>query len=457
MDKNHEAPPALAPRSDVYSVSRLNREVRALLDRGFALLWIEGELSNLSRPSSGHWYFSLKDRDSQVRCAMFRMRNQFIGFAPVDSMQVLARVRVTLYEPRGDYQLVVEHMEEAGDGLLRRAFEELKQRLAAEGLFDPAHKKPLPPLPRRIGVITSPSGAAIHDILTVLRRRFPAIPVLIYPVPVQGAAAAPAIARMIRRAGAVQDCDVLILARGGGSLEDLWAFNDEAVARAIHACPIPIVSGVGHEVDVTIADFVADQRAPTPSAAAELVSPDASEWRQAFAGREKRLLQRLLHLQLAKRQQLTWTAKRLDQCHPGRRLRDQSQRLDELEQRLRRAWRSQLRHLQARVAALDGRDHQQNPRRRLRHHFMQREHLERCLVQHMRARLQRHRQQLAVLSRAIDAVSPLATLSRGYAIVHHLPDGAIVRDVQAINVGDRVETRVARGRLICTVDDKHET
>ena len=457
METLNDSTPTTTPRRDIYSVSRLNREVRALLDRGFAVLWLEGELSNFSRPGSGHWYFSLKDRDAQVRCAMFRMRNQLMRFTPADGMQVLARVRVTLYEPRGEYQLQVEHLEEAGDGLLRRAFEELKKRLAAEGLFDPILKKPLPALPRRIGVVTSPSGAAIHDILTVLRRRFPAIPVLIYPVPVQGTAAAPAIARMIRRAGAVQDCDVLILARGGGSLEDLWAFNDEAVARAIHDCPIPVVSGVGHEVDVTIADFAADHRAATPSAAAELVSPDASEWRQAFAGREKRLLQRLLHLQLAKRQQLTWTAKRLEQCHPGRRLRDQSQRLDELEQRLRRAWRSQLRHLQARVAALDARVHQQNPRRRLRHHIMQREHLERCLVQHMRARLQRHRQQLAVLSRAIDAVSPLATLSRGYAIVHHLPDGAIVRDVQAINVGDRVETRVARGRLICTVDDKHET
>src|SRR3569833_1599049 len=307
MDKNLEAPPALAPRRDVYSVSRLNREVRALLARGFALMWIEGELTNLSRPSSGQWYFSLKDRDSQVRCAMFRMRNQFIGFTPADGMQVLARARATLYEPRGDYQLVVEHMEEAGDGLLRR--------------------------------------------------RFPAIPVLIYPVPVQGTAAAPAIAHMIRRAGEAHDCDVLILARGGGALEDLWPINEEAVARAIHACPSPIVSGVGHEVDVTIADFVADQRAPTPSAAAELVSPNGAEWAQTFAAREKRMLQRLLHLHLAKRQQLTWLAKRLDQCHPGRRLRDQGQRLDELEQRLQRSWRAQLRHAGACLAELNARLH----------------------------------------------------------------------------------------------------
>lgn len=457
MEAPNDSPPAVSPRRDVYTVSRLNREVRALLDRGFAVLWLEGEISNFSRPSSGHWYFSLKDRDAQVRCAMFRMRNQLLRFTPADGMQVLARVRVTLYEPRGEYQLQVEHLEEAGDGLLRRAFEELKQRLAAEGLFDPARKKPLPPLPCRIGVVTSPSGAAIHDILTVLRRRFPAIPVLIYPVPVQGAGAGAEIARMIRRAGEGRDCDVLILARGGGSLEDLWPFNEEAVARAIHACPIPIVSGVGHEVDVTIADFVADHRAPTPSAAAELVSPDAAEWQQAFAAREKRLLQRLLHVQQGKRQRLAWMMKRLDQCHPGRRLRDQAQRLDELEQRLRRAWRAHLRHAQARLAAFDARVHQHNPRRRLRQHILQREHLERCLIQHMRTRLQTHRQQLAVLSRTLDTVSPLATLSRGYAIVHRTSDGAIVRDAAAVEVGGQIEARLASGRLLCTVDGKLET
>lgn len=456
MEALNDSSPAVSPRRDVYNVSRLNREVRALLDRGFAVLWLEGEISNFSRPGSGHWYFSLKDRDAQVRCAMFRMRNQLIRFTPADGMQVLARVRVTLYEPRGEYQLQVEHLEEAGDGLLRRTFEELKKRLAAEGLFDPAHKKPLPPLPRRIGVVTSPSGAAVHDILTALRRRFSAIPVLIYPVPVQGMGAAQEIARMIRRAGRAQDCDVLILARGGGSLEDLWAFNEEVVARAIYDCPLPVVSGVGHEVDVTIADFVADHRAATPSAAAELVSPNGAEWLQAFAAREKRLLQRLLHLQQNKRERLAWVLKRLDQCHPGRRLRDQSQQFDELERRLQRAWRSHLRHVHARLNAFDARLHQHNPRRRLRQHSMQREHLERCLIQHMRTRLHGHRQHLAVLSRALDAVSPLATLNRGYAIVRHLPDAKIVREVNAVNIGDRVEARVARGRLICTVNEKHE-
>ncbi len=457
MDTPAEHPPELAPRREIYSVSRLNREVRALLDRGFGLLWIEGEVSNLSRPGSGHWYFSLKDRDAQVRCAMFRMRNQLIGFAPADGMQVLARVRATLYEPRGDYQLVVEHLEEAGDGLLRRAFEELKKRLAAEGLFDPAHKKALPKLPHRIGVITSPSGAAIHDILTVLRRRFPAIPVLIYPVPVQGTAAAPAIARMLRRAGESRDCDVLILARGGGSLEDLWPFNEEAVARAIYDCPLPVVCGVGHEVDVTIADFVADQRAATPSAAAELVSPDGGEWLQAFATREKRLLQRLLHIQYAKRQQLDWLIKRLEQCHPGRRLRDQGQRLDELELRLRLAWRSQRRHTDNRLAALAARLHRHDPRQCLQKLSLQRAHLAQRLERVMRGRLQLHRQHLTALARTLDTVSPLATLQRGYAIVRHRPDGAIVRDATRIEIGDQIEARVARGRLICTVDEQHET
>lgn len=456
MEAPITTPAVSAPQRDVYSITRLNREVRALLDRGFGLLWVEGEISNLSRPSSGHWYFSLKDRDAQVRCAIFRMRNQLIGFVPADGMQVLARARVTLYEPRGDYQLVIEHMEEAGDGLLRRAYDELKQRLAAEGLFDPGRKRPLPPLPRRIGVITSPTGAAIRDILTVLRRRFPAIPVLIYPVPVQGAAAAPAIARMLRRAGAAADCDVLILARGGGSLEDLWAFNDEAVARALHACPIPVVSGVGHETDVTIADFVADQRAPTPSAAAELVSPDAAEWAQAYTAREARLRRRLAQLQQGRHQRLDWLAKRLDRCHPGRRLTDQAQRLDELEQRLGRAWRAQRRHTAARLAALAARLRQQDPRRRLQQLCIRQEQLVRALRRQMADRLQGHRRRLELLGRALDAVSPLATLSRGYAIVQHLPDRAIVRDVAAVNVGDRVEARVARGRLICTVDEKHE-
>ena len=250
---------------DIYTISRLNREVKSVLEGSFPLLWVEGEISNFAQPASGHWYFSLKDEAAQVRCAMFRGRNRQVGFCPENGMQVLIRARIGLYEARGEFQIIAEHMEEAGDGALRRAFEALKQRLAAEGLFDSAHKRAIPERPRCVGVITSPTGAAVHDILTTLRRRFPALPVVIYPVPVQGEGVAAQIADMLALAGRRADCDVLILARGGGSLEDLWAFNEEVVARAIHACPLPVVSGIGHEVDVTIADFVADQRAAAPS------------------------------------------------------------------------------------------------------------------------------------------------------------------------------------------------
>src|SRR5213080_4349874 len=284
-DRSAGAPPA----REVYSVTRVNREVRALLERGLPVLWVEGELTNFSQPSSGHWYFTLKDREAQLRCAMFRMRNALVGFTPSASAQVLVRGRISVYEARGEYQLIVEHLEEAGVGALRREFDRLKAKLAAEGLFALEHKRGLPRFPRRIGVITSPSGAALRDILHILARRFPPAPVLIYPTAVQGAAAAPALVAALEIASGRAEVDVLILARGGGSLEDLWAYNDERVARAIYASRLPIVSGVGHEIDFTIADFVADARAPTPSAAAELVAPDGAACLQFLARSAERL------------------------------------------------------------------------------------------------------------------------------------------------------------------------
>src|SRR5882724_6514707 len=280
--------PSQAERS-VYTVSGLNREVRLLLEHGLPVIWLEGELSNFSAPSSGHWYFSLKDREAQIRCAMFRMKNTSIGFTPKAGQHLLVRGRVTMYEARGDYQLIVEHMEEAGVGALKREFERLKAKLSAEGLFALERKRELPRFPRRIGVITSPTGAAIRDILHILARRFPPAAVLIYPAPVQGDAAIPSIVEAIQTASARAECDVLIVARGGGSIEDLWAFNDERVARAIHASAIPIVSGIGHEIDFTIADFVADARAPTPSGAAELVAPDRTACLEALARTMERL------------------------------------------------------------------------------------------------------------------------------------------------------------------------
>src|SRR6202453_4677277 len=327
---------------DIYSVSRLNREVRVLLERGFGSVWLEAEISNFAKPSSGHWYFCLKDAAAQVRCAMFRQRNMLCAFTARDGQKVLVRARIGLYEPRGEYQLIVDHMEDAGLGALKRQFEELSAKLSQEGLFAAERKRSLPRLPRRIGVITSPTGAAVRDILHVLARRFPAAAVLIYPVPVQGAQAAAEIVAAIQLAGKRAECDVLILARGGGSLEDLWAFNDERLARVIAASSIPVISGVGHEIDFTIADFAADVRAPTPSAAAELAVPDALEWLSAV-GRLGTRLERCMRRRLdERRERLRWVGRRAALVSPRARFAQRAQRLDELDERMRRALRRRL-------------------------------------------------------------------------------------------------------------------
>jgi exodeoxyribonuclease VII large subunit len=429
---------------DVYSVSRLNREAKAILEGALPTLWVEGELSNLSRPSSGHWYFSLKDEHAQVRCAMFRGANFRVRIAPRDGMQVLVRARVSLYEARGEYQLIVEHLEEAGEGLLRRRYEELKARLAAEGLFDSAHKRMPPRVPGAIGVITSPTGAAIHDILKVLRRRFAAIPVVLYPVAVQGAGAAQEIAAALALASARAEVDVLILARGGGSLEDLWAFNEEPVARAVRASRIPVISGIGHEVDVTIADFAADVRAPTPSGAAELAVPDGGEWLRALEATEARLAHALARRLSAWRDALRWRSQRLMQLHPGRRLRERAQRLDELEARAQRALRSRLEHARARLAERAATLRRASPeaalvagQARLAAASLQLAHRVRSLTGASRARLE-----LAL--RALNAVSPLATLERGYAIVAR-GDGTVLRDARDLTPGEALRTRLAHG------------
>lgn len=446
----YELSPETLPQRDVYSVARLNQEARELLEGGFPLLWVEGEISNLSRPASGHWYFSLKDAQAQVRCAMFRQRTSGIDFVPENGIQILVRARVSLYEGRGDFQLIIEHMEAAGDGALRRAFELLKQRLAAEGLFDPARKKPLPSLPRRIGVITSPTGAALRDILTCLRRRFPGIPVLIYPVPVQGIAAAEKIARALTLAGQRADCDVLILARGGGSLEDLWSFNEEVVARALYACPLPVVTGIGHEIDFTIADLVADQRAATPTAAAELVSPDRLEWLDALRQLGNRLTGYIKRSMAHAQQQLDWLGKRLQ--HPGQRLRNQAQRLDEFEQRLRHAQSNHGRHAKNRLTELVARLQSRSPLTRLREFRLMCNNHSRNLALGMTGSLAMRRTQLESLMRALDTVSPLATLGRGYALVTRLPGRELVRSARELSPGDTIEARLGQGKAHCRVD-----
>ena len=456
MMKSAAVPGSQPPERDVYSVSRLNLTARKLLEQGLPRIWIEGELSNISRPSSGHIYFTLKDSKAQIRSAMFRSRNQLLRFKPEEGMQVLVRGKVSLYEPRGDYQLIAESMQEAGDGVLQRAFDLLKLKLEQEGLFDPALKQPLPVLPGRIGIITSPSGAAVRDVLSVLRRRFPAIPVLVYPVPVQGKDAGREIAAMLRRAAERKECDVLILTRGGGSLEDLWAFNEEVVARAIHDCPLPLISAVGHEIDFTIADFVADQRAATPSAAAELASPDQAEWLTRFTTLQRRLERHIRHTLGTGGQRLGGLNQRLQLRHPGQYLHQQAQRLDELEQRRRLVISSYFARLQHALDAASSRLREATPGHLIARTELQRRALEQRMLAAINTRLQDRRQQLAVACKSLDTISPLATLDRGYAIVTRKTDNRVLQQATAVAPGEQVEARLATGRLLCTVDETLE-
>jgi exodeoxyribonuclease VII large subunit len=397
---------ATVPTHAIYSVSKLNREVRLLLESGVGQIWVQGEISNLARPSSGHWYFSLKDRDAQLRCAMFRARNGSCRFTPREGQAVIAYGRVSLYEPRGDYQLLIEHLDDAGLGALQRSFDELKARLAAEGLFATERKRELPLVPRRIGVVTSPTGAALRDVLHILARRFPAAAVLVYPVPVQGVAAAPAIVAALDLASARAECDVLILTRGGGSLEDLWAFNDERVARAIYRCAIPVVTGIGHEIDFTIADFVADLRAPTPSGAAELVAPDGRAWLHKLSQLGARFAAGMRRQLQHEHTRFAALMRRLQQAHPGARLAHYNQRLDELEGRLQFA-------LQARLASQLAR--------------------------------------LESAARALQTISPLATLGRGFAVITRSADGALVTTAGQLGVGDTFDATLAQGSLHAAV------
>ncbi len=451
MEIAENAFPPARPDRDIYSVSRLNREVRVLLERGFGSLWLEAEISNFARPSSGHWYFSLKDASAQVRCAMFRQRNMLCSFTARDGQKVLVRARIGLYEPRGEYQLIVDHMEDAGLGALKRQFEELSAKLAAEGLFSTERKRQLPGLPRRIGIITSPTGAAVRDILHVLARRFPATAVLIYPVPVQGAQAAAEITAALELAGRRAECDVLILARGGGSLEDLWAFNDERLARAIVASPIPVITGIGHEIDFTIADFAADVRAPTPSAAAELVVPDAEEWLNAFVQLGARL-QRGMRRRLEEHgERLRWLTGRAALASPVARLGAQAQRLDELEQSMVRALHRRLQEHRERLRWLIGRAALVSPSTRLTQQLSRLDGLSQRLQRAWRQTINSRREKLLPLIRTLNAVSPLATLERGYAIVS-IEGGDILRNAADAKPGTIIEARLARGSLRAKVE-----
>ncbi|MEW6461073.1 MAG: exodeoxyribonuclease VII large subunit [Pseudomonadota bacterium] len=436
---------------EVLSVSQLNNRARLLLEDVFSGIWVEGEISNLARPASGHIYFTLKDGQAQVRCALFRQNAARVRQALRDGLAVKVRGKVSLFEGRGDYQLILDAVEPAGDGALRLAFEALKEKLGAEGLFASTGKIALPVHPRRIGIVTSPTGAVIRDIISVFRRRAPQVELNLIPTAVQGREATAQIVRALQRADA-QDFDALILARGGGSLEDLWCFNEEAVARAVAACSTPIVSAVGHETDVSIADFVADVRAPTPSAAAELLAPDSSELLQRLHNLQRRLV---LHMQgrLAReRLRLDGVSKRLR--HPGERLRQQAQRLDDLDMRLRRAFNQQLASQRERLARLDARLAAQHPGRSLALLRQRLDGLAERLPRAMQGQLRNQRQRLGALAGQLQIVSPLATLGRGYSILLD-ERGQAVRSAVQTQPGQRLKARLSEGELDVRVEDNH--
>lgn len=436
---------------EIYSVSRLNREVRFTLEGNFPPLWIEGEISNFSAPHSGHWYFSLKDATAQVRCCMFKPNNRRLTITPKDGMHVFIKARVSLYEGRGDFQLIAEHLEDAGVGKLQKEFEALKKKLSAAGLFDEAHKKELPLIPKRIGIITSATGAAIRDILSVLKRRFSCAPVVIYPTLVQGESAAASIVKAIQTADQRKECDVLILSRGGGSIEDLWPFNEEVVANAIYQCTIPIISGVGHEIDFTIADFVADVRAPTPSAAAELITPDLEELMSSLAN-DKNQLMRLIRQQMQSlQQQINWTQKHLQQQHPKRRLLEQQQHLDICEATFIRLQTKLTEHLKFRIQNLREKLFTNNPKHLIRDLEHKLKASQNVLQNSIQYNIQNQLKTLGNLAGKLDALSPLATLQRGFAIVT-AENKKIIHNSKQVKAGETIDVRLSEGSLHCKVE-----
>ena len=434
----------------ILTVSQLTAEIKSLLERNFEHLWVEGEISNLRIPSSGHFYCTLKDESAQIRAVMFRMQNRLLKFQPEDGLQVVGYGRLTVYEPRGEYQLVLDHLEPKGLGALQLAFEQLKEKLSREGLFDPARKKPLPSLPQKIGIVTSPTGAAIRDILQIIDRRFANVHILLYPVRVQGAGAAQEIARAIDELGRYPGLDVMIVGRGGGSLEDLWAFNEEAVARAIYRSPVPIISAVGHEIDFTIADFVADLRAPTPSAAAELVIRNKTELVQNLGNLGWRLSQVVRALLESRRERLSSLIHRL--ADPRKRLSDQRLHLEDFSSRLATSVLQGLRQRSERLWMKYQGLIYLHPGRRAAELSQRLTQLRRRLALAGRASLRSHRQGVEVLAGRLQTLSPLAVLARGYSIARLLPARQIIREASLLKADDRVTVRVHRGEFTARVE-----
>lgn len=433
----------------IFSVSEINNSVKQLLEHQFANIWIEAEISNLVQPRSGHIYLTLKDDNAQLRAAMFRGNNMRLAFKPKDGMQVLVRGRLSLFAPRGDYQLIIDKMEEAGEGALQRAFEQLKRKLQQEGLFEDSRKQTIPNRPRTIGVVTSATGAAIHDILSVLKRRFPLTKVIIYPTQVQGEEASAQICQAIAVANQRKECEVLIVGRGGGSLEDLWCFNSEQLARTIVASELPIISAVGHQVDFTIADFVADARAPTPSAAAEMLSANADEILENLQGYEYWFENKIRSLLNDKQQQLHWVSKHLK--HPGRRLEEHTQRLDQLETRLRNSLHTRLLLQKSQLRSLSSRMQSQRPSQKISAYRKDLEHATVAIQKAMRFKAQQSQQSIQNLAHRLNTVSPLNTLARGYSI-SKTEQGKIVLSSNELKSGDKIHTQLHSGSVTSIVE-----
>lgn len=430
----------------IYSVSRLNTEAKKLLETGLGTIWLSGEISNLTMAASGHWYLTLKDDRAQVRCAMFRGANSKVSLRPKNGLQVLVRAKLSLYEPRGDYQLILESMAPEGDGLLQQAFDALKFKLAAQGLFANQHKQALPPHPTKVGLITSATGAAVHDILSVLKRRNPSLQIIIYPSQVQGKAATPQLVNAIQLANLRNEVDLLVLGRGGGSMEDLWCFNEEAVARAVFDSNLPIISAVGHEVDVTICDFVADVRAATPSAAAELLSQDAQYWANRISEQQHRLKQAMQALLGQQTHHLEQLQLKLTHHEPRAKLQLQAQRLDELELRLHRSLNHMLTLRQTKLSNLQTRLSQTQPLQRISRLQLHHEQLCQRLNRGMGSFLKQNQQQHHALLQQLQTVSPLATLARGYSITTD-SQGKVIDDSKQLSEGDLISTRFAQGEI----------
>jgi exodeoxyribonuclease VII large subunit len=443
--------PMTGTNRQIISVSALNRDAKRLLESEFPVLYVEGEISNFARPGSGHWYFTLKDAKAQIRCAMFRNRNQLVRFEPKNGQQVIVRGRISLYEGRGEFQMIAEFLEDSGDGALRRAYEKLKDQLQNEGLFDASRKAAIPEVPNHVAIITSPSGAAIRDVISVMQRRFPAVHISILPVLVQGDSSVPQIVEAIEFANryAADPFDLILLTRGGGSLEDLWSFNTEPVARAIDASKLPIVSAIGHESDVSIADFVADLRAPTPSAAAELITPDGSVWLDEFQEAERRLTQITNQLLEENRREVIHLSRRLR--HPRSHLAELSQRIDEVERRLSAAMRNTISKNQSSL----NQHKLTSPAQIVNNNTARLLRLQEKLLANEVHNRKRRASELGLLVSKLDTLSPLATLQRGYAIVS-TEDGHIVTEANTVKTGDKIQARLQHGHVIAEVTEVAE-